>query len=51
MMMLAQSGREAAKEARKSSSASPELDQIQESDNPAQKATLCDHDPKDREYF
>lgn len=38
-MLLAQAGRESAKEARKNNSATPELDQIQESDNPAQKAT------------
>jgi replicative DNA helicase len=39
IMLLAQAGREAAKESRKSDKASPEIDQIQESDNPAQKAT------------
>ncbi len=38
-MMLAQAGREAAKDARKHSDATPEVDQIQESDAPAQKAT------------
>jgi replicative DNA helicase len=38
-MLLAQAGREAAKDARKNSQATPEIDQIQESDNPAQKAT------------
>ncbi len=38
-MVLTQAGREAAKEARKNSEATPEVDQIQESDAPAQKAT------------
>lgn len=39
MMVLLQAGRDAAREARKNDKASPELDHIQESDNPAQKAT------------
>jgi replicative DNA helicase len=38
-MILVQAGREAAKDARKNSDATPEIDQIQESDSPAQKAT------------
>lgn len=40
MMVLAQAGRESAKDARKDTNATPELDQIQESDSPAQKATI-----------
>lgn len=39
IMLIAQAGRESAKEAKKDPNASPELYQIQESDNPAQKAT------------
>lgn len=39
MLVIAQSGRESAKMARKDPNATPELDQIQESDAPAQKAT------------
>lgn len=39
MMVIAQAGRDSAKEARRDPNASPEIDQIQESDNPAQKAT------------
>jgi replicative DNA helicase len=39
VLNLAQAGRESAKDARKNDKATPELDQIQESDNPAQKAT------------
>jgi replicative DNA helicase len=38
-MILVQAGREAAKDARKNSDATPEIDQIQESDSPAQKST------------
>lgn len=38
-MLIAQAGRESAKEAKKDAKAAPELHQIQESDNPAQKAT------------
>ncbi|MGA4519172.1 DnaB-like helicase C-terminal domain-containing protein [Solibacillus silvestris] len=38
-LLIAQAGRESAKEAKKDSKASPEIHQIQESDNPAQKAT------------
>lgn len=38
-MLLAQAGRDAAREARKNAQATPEVDSIQESDNPAQKAT------------
>lgn len=38
-MLLAQAGRDAAREARKNEKATPEIDTIQESDNPAQKAT------------
>lgn len=39
LLVLAQAGRVAAQEGRKNKDATPELDQIQESDNPAQKAT------------
>lgn len=39
MMVIAQAGRESAREAKKDKNASPELHHIQESDNPAQKAT------------
>jgi replicative DNA helicase len=39
MVVMAQTGREFAKEAKKDANATPELYQIQESDNPAQKAT------------
>lgn len=39
IMLLAQAGRESAREAKKDPNAAPELYQIQESDNPAQKAT------------
>jgi replicative DNA helicase len=39
MMLIAQAGRNAAKEAKKDPNATPELFDIQESDNPAQKAT------------
>jgi replicative DNA helicase len=39
MMLIAQAGREAAKEGKKDTNATPELYSIQESDNPAQKAT------------
>jgi replicative DNA helicase len=39
ILLIAQAGRESAKEARKDPKASPELHQIQESDAPAQKAT------------
>ena len=38
-LLIAQAGRESAKEAKKDTKASPEIHQIQESDNPAQKAT------------
>lgn len=38
-LLIAQAGRESAKDAKKDSKASPEIHQIQESDNPAQKAT------------
>jgi replicative DNA helicase len=38
-MLIAQAGRESAKEAKKDPNASPELHQIQESDAPAQKST------------
>lgn len=38
-MLIAQAGRDSAKDARKDPNASPEVHQIQESDNPAQKAT------------
>jgi replicative DNA helicase len=38
-MVLVQAGREAAKDARKNADATPEIDQVQESDAPAQKAT------------
>ncbi|WP_426455478.1 DnaB-like helicase C-terminal domain-containing protein (plasmid) [Paenibacillus sp. S-38] len=38
-MLLAQAGREAAKDAKKNAGAAPEADQVQESDAPAQKAT------------
>lgn len=39
MIWVAQAGREAAKDARKDKNASPEIDQIQESDAPAQRST------------
>lgn len=39
IMLLAQASRESAKEAKKDPNASPELFHVQESDNPAQKAT------------
>lgn len=39
LMVLLQAGRVATREARKNDKASPELEHIQESDNPAQKAT------------
>lgn len=38
-ILIAQAGRESARDAKKDKNASPELYQIQESDNPAQKAT------------
>lgn len=38
-MFLSQAGRESAKEAKKDVNATPDLHQVQESDNPAQKAT------------
>lgn len=38
-MLIAQAGRDSAKDAKKDKNASPEIYQIQESDNPAQKAT------------
>lgn len=38
-VVMAQAGRESAKAVKKDPNATPELDQIQESDNPAQKAT------------
>lgn len=38
-MLIAQAGRESAREAKKDPNAAPDLHQIQESDNPAQKAT------------
>ena len=39
MIWVAQAGRESARDARKDEKASPEIDQIQESDTPAQKST------------
>lgn len=39
VMLIAQAGRDSAKDAKKDPNASPDLHQIQESDNPAQKAT------------
>ncbi|MGM7682843.1 DnaB-like helicase C-terminal domain-containing protein [Cytobacillus sp. Hm23] len=39
IMLIAQAGRTSAEDAKKDAKASPELHQIQESDNPAQKAT------------
>ena len=39
VILIAQAGRSAAKSARKGNNITPELDEIQESDNPAQKAT------------
>jgi replicative DNA helicase len=38
-LVMAQAGREAAREAKKDTKATPEIHQVQESDNPAQKAT------------
>lgn len=38
-LLIAQAGRESAKDAKKDAKAAPEIHQIQESDNPAQKAT------------
>ena len=38
-IVMAQAGRESARAAKKDQKATPELEQIQESDNPAQKAT------------
>ena len=39
IVLIAQAGRESARESKKDATATPELHQIQESDNPAQKAT------------